>query len=61
VWDVTLTRIDHVPYVEVREKAGREAGPTLGIIDIQSAKGALRLNPQAVTRARRRSGESAAF
>jgi transposase len=39
-WDGTLARIHHALYVEVREKAGREASPTTAIIDSQSAKGA---------------------
>jgi transposase len=41
-WDGTLGRIHHVLYVEVREKAGREASPTTAIIDSQTAKGALK-------------------
>jgi transposase len=41
-WDGTLGRIHHALYVEVREKAGREASPTPAIIDSQSAKGALK-------------------
>ena len=55
-WDGTLSRIHHVLYVEVREKAGREASPT-AIIDSQSARGALKGGPRstrpAMTRARR--------
>ncbi|GGC62557.1 hypothetical protein GCM10011504_45960 [Siccirubricoccus deserti] len=39
-WDGTLTRIHHALYLEVRQKAGREASPTPGIIDSQSTKGA---------------------
>ena len=39
-WDGTLERVHHVLYVEVREKAGREASPTTAIIDSQSARGA---------------------
>jgi transposase len=39
-WDGTLSRIHHALYVEVRERAGREASPTTAIIDSQSAKGA---------------------
>src|SRR5712692_7319245 len=39
-WDGTLERIHHVLYVAVRERAGREASPTVAIIDSQSAKGA---------------------
>ena len=64
-WDGTLTRIHHALYVEAREKAGREASPTLGIIDSQSAKGAQKGAPRstlrAMTRARRCSGASATF
>ena len=62
-WDGTLTRIHHVLYVGVREKAGREASPTAGIIDSQSTKGAqkgaLRSIRRATTPARRCSGASA--
>lgn len=39
-WDGTLDRIHHVLYVHCRELAGREAGPTAGIIDSQSVKSA---------------------
>jgi transposase len=39
-WDGTLERVHHVLYVAVRERAGREASPTVAIIDSQSAKGA---------------------
>ena len=56
-WDGTLSRIHHVLYVEVREKAGREASPTTAIIDSQTARGALKGGPPstrpAMTRARR--------
>ena len=56
-WDGTLSRIHHVLYVEVGEKAGREASPTTAIIDSQSARGALKGGPRstrpAMTRARR--------
>lgn len=62
-WDGTLERIHHALYIAVREQAGREASPTTAIIDSQSAKGAqkgaLRLIPRAMTRARRFSGASA--
>ena len=37
-WDGTLERIHHALYVAVREQAGREASPTVAIIDSQSAK-----------------------
>ena len=62
-WDGTISRIHHVLYVECREKAGREASPTMAIIDAQSAKGAVkggaRLTRKGLTRARRSSGASA--
>ena len=62
-WDGTLGRIHHVLYVEVREKAGREASPTTAIIDSQSAKGAVKGGPgstrPAMTRARRSLAASA--
>ena len=41
-WDGTLERIHHTLYVAVREEEGREASPTVAIIDSQSAKGAQR-------------------
>ena len=56
-WDGTLGRIHHALYVEVREKAGREASPSTAIIDSQTVKGALKGGPRstrpAMTRARR--------
>jgi transposase len=62
-WDGTLERIHHALYIAVREQEGHEASPTTAIIDSQSAKGAqkgaLRLIPQATTRAKRFSGASA--
>ena len=40
-WDGTLERIHHALYVAMREQAGREASPTVAIIDSQHlAKGA---------------------
>jgi transposase len=39
-WDGTLERIHHALYVECREAAGREASPTVAIIDSQSVKSA---------------------
>ena len=39
-WDGTLARIHHALYLELRERAGRQASPTLAIIDSQSVKGA---------------------
>ncbi len=62
-WDGTISRIHHVLYVECREKAGREASPTMAIIDTQSAKGAVkggaRLTHKGLTRARKSLGASA--
>jgi len=62
-WDGTLARIHHALYVEVREKAGREASPTTAIIDSQTAKGApkggLRSTHPATMPARRWSAASA--
>jgi transposase len=56
-WDGTLERIHHTLYVAVREQAGREASPTVAIIDTQTAKGAqkggLGSILRATTRARR--------
>jgi transposase len=39
-WDGTLERIHHALYVQCRELAGREASPTVAIIDSQSVKSA---------------------
>jgi len=39
-WDGTLERIHHALYVQCREQAGREASPTVAIIDSQSVKSA---------------------
>ena len=62
-WDGTLGRLHHALYIEVREKAGREASPTTAIIDSQTAKGAvkggLRSTRPATTPARRWSAASA--
>jgi transposase len=56
-WDGTLERIHHSLYVGVREQEGREASPTVAIIDSQTAKGAqkggLGSILRATTRARR--------
>ena len=56
-WDGTLERIHHALYVAQREEEGREASPTVAIIDSQTAKGAqkggLGLILRATTRARR--------
>lgn len=56
-WDGTLERIHHTLYVAVREKEGREASPSVAVIDSQSAKaaqkGGLRSTRRGTTRARR--------
>ena len=61
-WDGTLERIHHGLYVAVREKEGREASPTVAIIDSQSTKGALKGGLcsilQVTTRARKSRGAS---
>ena len=56
-WDGTLERIHHELYVAVREHAGRQASPSVAIIDSQSAKAAQKGGPRSTrrgsTRARR--------
>ena len=56
-WDGTLQRIHHALYVAVREQEGREASPTVAIIDSQTAKdaqkGGLGSILRVTTRARR--------
>jgi transposase len=39
-WDGTLGRLHHALFVRVREGAGKEASPTVAIVDSQSMKGA---------------------
>jgi transposase len=39
-YDGTLHRLHHALYVRCREQAGREASPTVAIIDSQSVKSA---------------------
>jgi transposase len=64
-WDGTLERIHYALYVATREKAGREASPTVAIIDAQSAKGAQKGGPRstrkATTRARRSKAANGTF
>ena len=64
-WEGTIARIHHALYVAVREQAGREASPTMAIIDSQMAKGAQKGGPRsthrATTRARRPSAANAMF
>ena len=56
-WDGTLERIHHELYVAVRERAGRQASPSVAIIDSQSAKAAQKGGRRSIrrvsTRARR--------
>ena len=62
-WDGTLARLHHALYVQARELAGKEASPTVAIIDSQSVKGAEKGGPgltrRATTRARRSGARSA--
>jgi transposase len=65
VWDGTLRRLHHALFVQAREQAGKEASPTVAIVDSQSVKsaekGARASTRRALTRARRpkaRSGTS---
>jgi transposase len=64
-WDGILERIHYALYVATREKAGREASPTVAIIDAQSAKGAQKGGPRSIrkatTRARRSKAENGTF
>jgi transposase len=59
-WDGTLERIHHALYVETRERAGREASPTVAIIDSQSAKAAQKGVPRSTRRALMRARRSRA-
>ncbi len=63
-WDGTLVRIHHALYIATREQAGREASPSVAIIDSQSAKaaqkGALR-STRRVSMQRRRSRDASAI
>ena len=62
-WDGTLERIHHALLVEVRERSGKEASPSVAIIDSQSVKSAEKGGPasirRAMTRARRSRARSA--
>ena len=50
-WDGTLDRIHHTLYVAVREQAGREASPSVAIIDSQSGKAAQKGGLRSIRRA----------
>ena len=63
--DGTLQRIHHALYEQCREQAGREASPTVAIIDSQSVKSAEKGGPASIrrvtTRARRLTARSGTF
>ncbi len=42
-WDGTLERIHHALYAAVRDEEGREASPTVAIIDLQTTRARVRL------------------
>ena len=50
-WDGTLLHIHHTLYMELRECEGREASPTVAIIDSQSVKGAEKGGRRSIRRA----------
>ena len=62
-YDGTLMRIHHALFVQCREQAGREASPTVAIINSQSVKGAKNGGRRSIrlasTRARRLRARSA--
>jgi transposase len=58
-WDGTLLRINHALYMRCREHVGREASPTVAIIDSQSVKGAEKGGPALTLRAMMRARKSA--
>ena len=59
-WDGTLVRLHHALYVQVRERAGKDASPTTAIIDSQSVKGAEKGGRRAILRAMTRRRKSRA-
>ena len=62
-WDGTLRRLHHALFVQAREQAGKEASPSVAIIDSQSVrsaeKGARVSTRKGTTRARRSRARSA--
>ena len=64
-WDGTLERLHHALYVQERERQGREASPTVEIVDSQTARGASKGGPRSNRRAmmpgRRRWAAGATF
>ena len=62
-WDGTLARLHHALYVQAREQAGKEASPTVAILDSQSVKSAEkggRASTRPATTRARRSGAGSA-
>jgi transposase len=59
-WDGTLDRIHQALYVQCREQVGRDASPTVGIIDSQSVKSAEKGGPALTRRAMMRARRSRA-
>ncbi|AFK52557.1 transposase [Tistrella mobilis KA081020-065] len=59
-WDGTLARIHHALFVDVRELAGKEAGPSVAIIDSQSVKSAEKGGRGSIRRATTRAKRSKA-
>ena len=57
-WDGTLERIHQTLYVAAREKDGREASPSVAIIDSQSAKAAQKGAQGSIRRASMRARRS---
>src|SRR5918911_4481975 len=59
-WDGTLKRLHHALFVQVRERAGKDASPTAAIIDSQSVKGAEKGGRASIRRASTRARRSKA-
>ena len=59
-WDGTLRRLHHALSVQAREQAGKEASPTVAIIDSQSVKSAEKGAPASIRRATTRARRSRA-
>ena len=57
-WDGTLDHIHHTLFVLCRERARREASPTLAIIDSQSVKSAEKGGPGSIRQATMRARKS---
>jgi len=59
-WDGTLRRLHHALFVQARGQAGKEASPTVAVIDSQSVKGAEKGAPASIRRATTRARRSGA-